>query len=517
MSGTGRRSVINPLLAGFAAGVLIALVVGLMAVINLTYGAPWAPSHTISAQVTDADGMSAGSDVRIAGRLVGQVVTVQAAGDHTNITFHVDAGDWPLPRDTSASVRLATLLGQKYIQLNPGHSSQPMADGAVIGLKSTHPVVDFDQILDTFDKPTRESLTSLIRTVAGAVQGQEGTVQQLIPDLSDLSVHSNVPTQELATRNTEINNILINLGVAADQLNASRDDFAGVIDNLNAVTANLAKNEGRALTGFIHNTDTLNLTTDAVLGRGFAKQLDSGLQQLGTFATELNKLLVVLIPQTRSFGEPLPACPHPPAAHAAAVCTESSDIVFDNPLNCFNPGAAACGTSAGIPVRSGIDLIYEITTATSQGVASHNYGTATAPNIQYNSFLRQSAQGFEKCLFEVPTPCTWGQTSGAAAATAAPGTSTAPSAVAPLPAPALIPAPSLRPVPRPSAGPTPTPSWSPLPSPSWSPLPTPRPAAAEASASPATQTTGYDVPLSDLGGDLNLAIWNVLFAPWYSG
>src|SRR5207248_1490373 len=126
MSGTGRRTYVNPLIAGFVAGVLIALVVGVMATINLQYGAPWAQTHTLTAQVTDADGISVGSDIRIAGRLVGQVTAAKAAGDHTNIVFHVEGGDWPLPADTTASVRLATLLGQKYLQINPGHSSHQL-------------------------------------------------------------------------------------------------------------------------------------------------------------------------------------------------------------------------------------------------------------------------------------------------------------------------------------------------------------------------------------------------------
>src|ERR1035437_2211826 len=82
--------------------------------------APWAHTHTVTAQVSDVDGISIGSDVRIAGRLVGQITAVKAQGDHSSVTFHIDDSEWPLPVDTSASVRLATLLGQKYIQLVPG-------------------------------------------------------------------------------------------------------------------------------------------------------------------------------------------------------------------------------------------------------------------------------------------------------------------------------------------------------------------------------------------------------------
>lgn len=365
MSGTGRGPRVNPLLAGFFAGVLIAVVVGIMAAINFQYGAPWADTKTLTAQVSDADSMSVGSDVRIAGRLVGQVTSIKAAGNFTNITFHVDGNDWPLPKDTTAQVRLATLLGQKYIQLNPGHSSEMLSDKSVIGLQSTKPVVDFDQILDTFDKPTRDALTELIRTASAGVQGQEGTVQQLLPDLSYLSVHSNTPTGELVKRDPEFNNILVNLGITADQLDASRNDLAGVIDNLNTVNAALASEDGKALKAFIVNTDTLNLTTNAVLSNGSAATLDTALKQIPPFVSNLNTLLSHLIPQTQSFNK-VPAG------------IEPSDVK---------------NGTGGIPAKSALDLIYEIGSATSQGDAS----IVVNGIRQGNFFLRQNVAGVDPC------------------------------------------------------------------------------------------------------------------------
>jgi len=531
MSGTGRRPRINPLLAGFGAGVLIAIVVGLMATINLQYGAPWAASHTVTAQVSDADSMSVGSDVRIAGRLVGQVTSVQEVGSHANIIFHVDDSDWPLAVDTTASVRLATLLGQKYIQLNPGHSSHAMGDGATIGLQSTKPVVDFDQILNTFDGKTRGALTSLIRTGAAAFKGQEGTIQQLIPALRDLSVHSNVPTQELVTRNSEINNILVNLGVTADQLNASSNDLAGVIDNLNSVNGALAADEGAALKAFISNTDTLNITTNAVLSSGFAAQLGSGLQKVGTFATYLNTLVSEILPETASFTQPVAGA-------------EASDFVNGN---------------AAIPARSAIDLIYEIGDASSQGYGFHNFGTSSSPNIQGNFFLRQlQAPDLDPCEFSgnpaAPPAnldpdndgdsgswdtdndgdsagCTWGQTGTTAGAVAgpvapAPKASTqahaapqvAPSGTAPssqLPQPTPPACSSACPTPSPSASTTPVPTPGPTPG---GPPATPGPTLGGGPATPAptpnypsSQFAGIDLPFDNI----ILDFWDGLFPSRY--
>lgn len=301
MSDRGRR--ISPIVAGIIAGVVIGVIVAIMAKINVDFAAPWTSTHTVSMRVTDADGISVSSDVRIAGRLVGQVTGVRSDGQYSTVTFHVDDSEWPLPADTNASIRLATLLGQKYVELEPGTDKKDhLADNATIDLTRTKPVVDFDQILSTFDQPTRKALTDIIKTVGGAVSGQEGTLQQLLPSLNDLSKHSVTPTGELVNRDPELNNILVNLGVTADQLNASRDDLAGVIDNLNSVTGALAQNTD-SLRGFIRNADAWNQTTDAVLGNGGAQNFAAGLSKLDGLANRVNNTFAELIPQSKAFDE----------------------------------------------------------------------------------------------------------------------------------------------------------------------------------------------------------------------
>jgi virulence factor Mce-like protein len=301
MSTAGRRPLVNPMIAGILAAVVIAAIVLVMEWINVNFAAPWASTHTVTAQVSDVDGIAVSSDVRIAGRLVGQVTQVTAEGDHAAVTFHLDDSAWPLPTDTTAAIRLATLLGQKYVELTPGHDrTHQLADGGVIALDATRPVVDFDQVLDTFDPPTRQALTSLIRTLGAGVQGQEGALQLLIPGLRDLSVHGQAPTATLAQHDADVNSILVNLGIVADQLNRSRDDLVGVIDNMNTISGALAQNP-QPLEGFIANVDALSQTGHRILGSGGAGQLASGLQQLTPVAGQFDRLLGALLPQTQAF------------------------------------------------------------------------------------------------------------------------------------------------------------------------------------------------------------------------
>jgi virulence factor Mce-like protein len=296
-----RGSRVNPMVAGLIAGLVMAVIVLTMAWINVNFAAPWSSTHTLVVQTSDADGIGVSSDVRINGRLVGQVTGVEAKGQVADVTIHVDNGEWPLPASTTASVRLATLLGQKYIQLEPPAQSNggPMlADGATI--KGAKPVVDFDQILDTFDTPTRNALKDILATGGRAVANQEGTLQNLLPDLADLNQHSVVPTGELANRDASLNSILINLGVVADQLNASRDDLAGVIDNLNSINATLAQHTD-TLRSFINQGDQILISTDKVLGGGYAAKLAADLPKINEIVHDLNTAFAEVVPQSQSF------------------------------------------------------------------------------------------------------------------------------------------------------------------------------------------------------------------------
>ena len=60
MSGTGRRSIVNPTVAGIAAGIVIAFIVLVMGWININSAAPWSRTHTLTMQVSDADGIGGG-------------------------------------------------------------------------------------------------------------------------------------------------------------------------------------------------------------------------------------------------------------------------------------------------------------------------------------------------------------------------------------------------------------------------------------------------------------------------
>ncbi|MEE8657617.1 hypothetical protein CGLAMM_08405 [Acetobacteraceae bacterium EV16G] len=77
--------------------------------------------YNLKADFNQIDGLSIGSDVRLAGITVGHVATtrVDPKTYRANVTFTVDRSV-ALPVDSAAIITSDSLLGGKYIALSPG-------------------------------------------------------------------------------------------------------------------------------------------------------------------------------------------------------------------------------------------------------------------------------------------------------------------------------------------------------------------------------------------------------------
>jgi phospholipid/cholesterol/gamma-HCH transport system substrate-binding protein len=89
--------------------------------------------YVISARFDNIGGLKPRSPVRSAGVTVGRVVSIQldAKTYQGVVTMEVDS-DVQFPKDSSAKILTAGLLGDQYIGIEPGSSDTNLAAGAVI-------------------------------------------------------------------------------------------------------------------------------------------------------------------------------------------------------------------------------------------------------------------------------------------------------------------------------------------------------------------------------------------------
>lgn len=86
--------------------------------------------YHITAVFDSVDGISVGSDVRLAGLKVGSVASQKLDPEtyQAVLTLAIRKG-LKLPVDTSAKITASGLLGDKYITLDPGGAEEMLKDG----------------------------------------------------------------------------------------------------------------------------------------------------------------------------------------------------------------------------------------------------------------------------------------------------------------------------------------------------------------------------------------------------
>ncbi len=280
--------------AVFVGGVILAVFLVLLGVafaINRTFTLTfWDKGYEVKADFVDADGIANASDVRISGVYVGQITEIRSvSGGLAEITMRVDKAHAPLHEGTKANLRLQTLLGTKFIELDPGPANnKPLESGTVIPANATASPVDFDQFLSSFNKPTRDSLSTLIQEGGNATDNQGESINALLGDLHSLSVQSTPDLQTFADRSDHIDSILRNLDDVSGNLADNRQHLANTFTNLDSVLATIAANDA----GFRKFIEQSNIAA----GHGL-NQFSGEHQNIQSILTQLRPALHALNPE----------------------------------------------------------------------------------------------------------------------------------------------------------------------------------------------------------------------------
>jgi phospholipid/cholesterol/gamma-HCH transport system substrate-binding protein len=136
------------------AEVLVGAVVLLVAAGFLAYavahsGRSVASGYTIYARFDHIDGLGAGADVRVAGVRIGSVSDERIDPQTFQAVVSMSVrGDIKLPKDTAAIVTSESLLGGKYVSLQPGGDETMLQPGQAITI--TQGSVSLEELLGKF-------------------------------------------------------------------------------------------------------------------------------------------------------------------------------------------------------------------------------------------------------------------------------------------------------------------------------------------------------------------------------
>ena len=182
----------------------------------------------------------AGNEVRAGGFRIGLVEeiapkTVMVDGRRRSIAvidMKLDKEVEPLPVDTAVRVRPRSALGLKYVELTPGRSDTILDAGDTIKLENASEPLDLEDVLATFDPPTRRSVREATVGFGDAFAGRGASVNTAIEAFNPL-LRSLVPVMSnLAEPDTELDRFFVELGESAAQVAPVAEVQAGLFSKM---------------------------------------------------------------------------------------------------------------------------------------------------------------------------------------------------------------------------------------------------------------------------------------------
>jgi phospholipid/cholesterol/gamma-HCH transport system substrate-binding protein len=240
---------------------------------------------TYAAQFSEAGGLRPKDEVRVAGVRVGEVKQVELDGDHVRVAFKVQQDDVRLGKETGASIRIRTLLGRKYLSLEPAGTGRldPAKEiprertvapydvlEALSDLTTTTERIDTQQLataLETLDatfantpeevRASLKGLSRLSRTIADRdkqvreLLDRTNTVTKVLSDRDDQLVKllrdGDLLLTEIRARRALIHELLVTAQELSDQITGlvedNRDQLEPALARLASVVAVLRKNQ----------------------------------------------------------------------------------------------------------------------------------------------------------------------------------------------------------------------------------------------------------------------------------
>jgi len=156
-------------------------------------------------------------------------------------------GDMPIPKSTEVQIMSSSFLGDKVVRLaydGPCSGADCAESGTYLqgrNLGMVESMVDTESIDDLMGR-MKSGAAGIYDTLATKMSGGEGTESEMVGQIKDIIKNLDVMTRQ-------INSLLYK----------SSDSMAGMMENLENISANIARNNEQ-ITGIISNTEKLTAT-----------------------------------------------------------------------------------------------------------------------------------------------------------------------------------------------------------------------------------------------------------------
>lgn len=298
--------------------------------------------YVVTAEFQDAAGLTKNSDVKIGGVAGGSITDLKLTDrDTALVTMELDEGAFPIGQGAKAASRPVNLLGEKYVDLNPGDLSKPLPDGTRIPLSRTSRPVELDDVLNTLQPDVRARLRIVINEAGIALAGRGTDLNKTIDQLPSALDQTTELVSSFSAENARLGSLIERsdkvLGTLAPKSGDLQDLVSSAADTLN-VTARKR----------VQLADTVRAAPGALRQlRGTLTQLADTSERVEPFAAQLRKSappLAATLKELPSFAQD--AKPALAAVRAASPSLTRLGVEARSPVRRLKPTSMSLATFA---------------------------------------------------------------------------------------------------------------------------------------------------------------------------
>ncbi|MGH9138916.1 MAG: MlaD family protein [Acidimicrobiales bacterium] len=272
----------------------------------------------LRATFDDALGVFEGDAVKIAGVTVGEVTDIRVDHGRAVVDFTVDA-EYELPVDTVVAVRWRNLIGQRFLGLERGESTDMLADGDTV--EHARSIVDLGALVNRLapiaTTVSPAEINEIITAILEGFEGNEGVFDDLLQDLDVL-------LQTLGSRSETFAQLFADYETIADTLLSRDQQFQAILDSLVQISTTFADNDAlieQAIGDFGGFSETLDEFLTDTAG-DFGSNLDHLATLADTAASRVDDLEALLFQLPTLMNAILPVVNEGPYARLNLACVD---------------------------------------------------------------------------------------------------------------------------------------------------------------------------------------------------
>jgi ABC-type transporter Mla subunit MlaD len=229
-----------------ATGTLLAIALVGAAVFAVGAGDGGGGDYKVRAIFDDVASAVPGEDVKIAGAKIGEIASMDVTPQHKAavVLSITDTGFTPFHDDAHCTIRPQSLIGEKYVECEPGSPRRPelgrIDRGAgegqyLLPLKNTSAPVDLDLVNNVMRLPYRQRFAIILSELGAGFAGRGQDLNELIHRANPALRETDRVLAQLADENATLKNLAAESDSALAPLARDRAHLAGFVKNATQV------------------------------------------------------------------------------------------------------------------------------------------------------------------------------------------------------------------------------------------------------------------------------------------